>query len=46
MYRLDNCIVKGSDWTIEYIDGDYVNIYIYSSLSGSTSIDFPDKLKN
>ena len=45
-YRLDNQINEGSACTIEYIDGEYVNISIYSPLSGSTYIELPDKLKN
>ena len=46
LYRLDNRINERSDWTIEYIDGKYINISIYSPLSGSTYIELPDKLKH
>ena len=46
LYRLDNRINKGSAWTIECIDGEYINISIYSLLSGSTYIELPDELKN
>ena len=33
LYRLDNWINEGSAWTIEYVDGEYINISIYSPLS-------------
>ena len=46
LYRLDNWINEGFAWTIEYIDGDYLNISIYSPLSGSTYIELPDELKS
>ena len=45
-YRLDNWINKGSGWIIESIQSQYVNIFIYSPLSGSTYIELPDKSKN
>ena len=35
-----------SAWTTECIDGEYINISIYSPLSRSTLIELPDKLKN
>ena len=35
-----------SAWAIDYIDGEYVNISIYSPLSRITYIKLPDKLKN
>ena len=44
LYRLDNWINKGSAWAIEYIDGEYINISIYSPLSGSTYIELLDEL--
>ena len=46
LYRIDNWINKGSGWIIESINGEYVNISIYSPLTGSTYIKLPDKLKN
>ena len=46
LYRIDNWINEGSDWIIEPINGEYVNIFIYSPLLGSTYIELPDKLKN
>ena len=36
LYGLDNWINEGSAWAIEYIDEEYVNISVYSPLSGST----------
>ena len=46
LYRIDNWINEGSGWIIESIEDQYVNIYIYSSLIGSTYIELPDGLKN
>ena len=46
MYRLDNWINEGSAWTIEYIDGEYVNNSICSPSSASTYIELPDELRN
>ena len=45
LYRIDNWINEGSGWIIESIQSQYVNISIYSPLSGSTYIEFPNKLK-
>ena len=44
--RIDNCINEGSGWVIEYVDKRYVNISIFSLLSGSTYIELPCRLKN
>ena len=44
--RTDNCISEESGWIIESIDAEYVNVSIYSPLSGSTSIQSPFKLRN
>ena len=46
LYRIDNWINEGSDWIIESIEAQYVNISIYSPLVGSTYIELHDKLKN
>ena len=43
LYRIDNWINEISSWTIEYIDGEYINIAIYNPLSGSTYIELPDE---
>ena len=44
--RIDNWISEGSGWIIKSIDGEFVNISIYSPLSGSSYIELPDKLRN
>ena len=46
LYGIDNWINEGSGWIIESMQSQYVNISIYSPLSGSTCIELPDKLKN
>ena len=46
LYRIGNWINEGSGWIIESIEAQYVNISIYSPLSGSTYIELPDELKN
>ena len=46
LYRIDNWINKGSAWTIEYIDAEYINSPFYNPLSGSSYIELPDKLIN
>ena len=46
LYRIDNWINEGSGWRVESINGEYVNISIYSPLIGSTYTQLPDKLKN
>ena len=46
LYRIDNWINEGSGWIIELIEGQYVNISIYSPLTGGTYIELPDGLKN
>ena len=45
LYRIDIWINEGSDWVIESIDTEYVNIYILSPLSGSTYIELPRNLR-
>ena len=46
LYRIDNWINEGSGWIIESIEAQYVNISIYSSSTGNTYIELPDKLKH
>ena len=36
LYRIDNWINEGYGWIIESINGEYVNISMYSPLIGST----------
>ena len=38
LYRIDNWINEGSGWVIQSVDVEYVNISVYSPLSGSTFI--------
>ena len=46
LYRIDNWINDGSGWVTESIDAEYVNISIYSSLSGRSYIELLNKLIN
>ena len=49
LYRINNWISEGSGWVIEIIESveaEYVNISIYSPLSGSTYIELPRRLRN
>ena len=39
-------ISEGLGWTIDKIDSNYVNIFVYQPLNGSSYIDLPDNLKN
>ena len=41
--RIDNWINEGSDWTIEYIDGEHINISAYSPLSGTMYVELLNK---
>ena len=45
LYRIDNWVNKGSGWVIESIDAEYLNVSIYSALSGGTHIKLPSELK-
>ena len=46
LYRIENWINEGSGWIIKSINGEYVNIYVYSPLIGSRYIELPYGLKN
>ena len=46
LYRMDNWINKRSGWIIESINGEYVNISMYSPLIGSSFVELPNELKN
>ena len=46
LYMIDNWISEGSDWIIEFIGSQYINISTYRPLSGSFYIDLPVELKN
>ena len=46
LYRIDDQINEGSGWITECIDDEYVNISLYSPLSGIAYIKLPCELKN
>ena len=46
LYRIDNWINDGFGWIIESMNGEYVNISIYSLLSGSSHIELSNKLSS
>ena len=46
LYRIDNRINGGSGWAIESVDREYVNISIFSPLSGIIYSELPRKLRN
>ena len=46
LYQIDNWINEGSGSAIESISSEYMNISIYSPLSGISNIELPNKLKN
>ena len=45
-YRIDNWINNDCGWVIESVNAEYLNISIYSPLSGSTYIKLPCKSRN
>ena len=45
LYKSGNWINEGSDWIIQSVEAEYVNISVYTPLSGSTYVDLPCKLK-
>ena len=46
LYRIDNWINQESGWVIESINAEYVNISIFSPLSGSTYTEVHWRLRN
>ena len=46
LYRIDNWINEGFGWIVESIDGEYVNIFVFSPLVGSTYIKSPSEVKS
>ena len=46
MYRIDNWINDESDWVIESVHREYVNIFNFSSLSGTRYIELRCRLRN
>ena len=46
MYRIDNWINEGSHWIIESMNGEYVNISMYSPYIESSFVELLNELKN
>ena len=46
LYRIDNWINEGSGWVIDLINSEYLNIFAYVPLLGSSFIRLPDKLNH
>ena len=46
MQRTEDWINEESGWVIESIDAEFVNISVFSPLSGSTYIELPCRLRN
>ena len=46
LYRIDNWINERPGWIIEILEAEYVDIFVYSPLSGSLYIKLPCELKN
>ena len=46
LYRINNWINDGSGWIIKSINGEYVNISMYSPLIGNSIVQLPNELKN
>ena len=44
--RIDNWTNEGSGWVIKSVDAEYMNISVFSPLSGSTYIEFLRRLRN
>ena len=45
LYGIDNWINEESGWVIETVEAKYVNISVFSPLSGSTYIELPRRSK-
>ena len=45
LYTIDNWINEESEWIIEFIVSQYINISTYRPLSGSSYMDLPIKLR-
>ena len=46
LYLIDIWINEGSGWIVESIESQYINISTYWPLSGSSSMNLPEELKN
>ena len=45
LYTIDNWINEESEWIIEFVVSQYINISTYRPLSGSSYMDLPIKLR-
>ena len=46
LYKIDAWINEGSDWIVESIESQYINISTYRSLLGSSYMNLPIELRN
>ena len=46
LYRTDNWISEESDWIVELIESQYINISTYRPLSGNSYVKLPTELRN
>ena len=46
LYMIDVCSNKGSAWSVESVESQYINISIYRPLSRSSYISLPVELKS
>ena len=46
LFRIENCVNRGSGWIVEIVDAEYVKISVYSPLPRSTYIKLHCELKN
>ena len=46
MHWINNRSNEGSGWVIKSVDAEYMNISLFSPLSGSTYIELPRRLRN
>ena len=46
LYMIDVCSNKGSAWSVESVESQYINISIYRPLSRSSYINLPVELKS
>ena len=46
LYMIDVWIDNGSDWNVESIESQYINISTYRPLSGSFYMDLPVELRS
>ena len=44
--KIKNWTKMSSGWVLKSVDGDYINIFIYKTLAGSSNLQSPKKLRN